>query len=255
MPQFIDVEVSDGIQIITINRPQAKNAITIDTAVEMAAAFEEMDARDDVRIGILTGSGATFSSGMDLKDFARTGKRSVVEGKGFAGFVEAPPKKPLIAAVEGYALAGGCEMVLACDLVVAASDASFGLPELKRGLVPGSGGMMRLPRRIPYHIAMEVVLTGDMFAAQRAHQFGLVNVLTEPGFALAGAITLARRICENGPLAIQTAKRLINEGLDWPSDQMFDLQRPRMAHIFTSLDAREGATAFAEKRKPVWQGK
>jgi len=255
MPEYIHVEVLDGIQIITINRPQAKNAITIDTAIEMAAAFEEMDARDDVRIGILTGAGGTFSSGMDLKDFARTGKRSVVEGKGFAGFVEAPPKKPLIAAVEGYALAGGCEMVLACDLVVAASNASFGLPELKRGLVPGSGGMMRLPRRIPYHIAMEVVLTGDMFAAERAHQFGLINVLTEPGSALAGAIKLARRISENGPLAIQTAKRLINEGLDWPSDQMFDLQRPRMAHIFASLDAREGATAFAEKRKPVWQGK
>jgi len=255
MPEYIHVEVLDGIQIITINRPQAKNAITIDTAIEMAAAFEEMDARDDVRIGILTGAGGTFSSGMDLKDFARTGKRSVVEGKGFAGFVEAPPKKPLIAAVEGYALAGGCEMVLACDLVVAASNASFGLPELKRGLVPGSGGMMRLPRRIPYHIAMEVVLTGDMFAAERAHQFGLINVLTEPGSALAGAIKLAQRISENGPLAIQTAKRLINEGLDWPSDQMFDLQRPRMAHIFASLDAREGATAFAEKRKPVWQGK
>ncbi|PRY99621.1 enoyl-CoA hydratase [Jezberella montanilacus] len=255
MPQYINVEVSDGIQIITINRPQAKNAITIDTAVEMAAAFEEMDARDDVRIGILTGAAATFSSGMDLKDFARTGKRSVVEGKGFAGFVEAPPKKPLIAAVEGYALAGGCEMVLACDLVVAANNASFGLPELKRGLVPGSGGMMRLPRRIPYHIAMEVVLTGDMFSAERAHQFGLINVLTEPGLALAGAIKLAQRISENGPLAIQTAKRLINEGLDWSSDQMFDLQRPRMAHIFSSLDAREGSTAFAEKRKPVWQGK
>ena len=255
MPEYIHVEVLDGIQIITINRPQAKNAITIDTAIEMAAAFEEMDARDDVRIGILTGAGGTFSSGMDLKDFARTGKRSVVEGKGFAGFVEAPPKKPLIAAVEGYALAGGCEMVLACDLVVAASNASFGLPELKRGLVPGSGGMIRLPRRIPYHIAMEVVLTGDMFAAERAHQFGLINVLTEPGSALAGAIKLAQRISENGPLAIQTAKRLINEGLDWPSDQMFDLQRPRMAHIFASLDAREGATAFAEKRKPVWQGK
>ena len=255
MPEYIHVEVLDGIQIITINRHQAKNAITIDTAIEMAAAFEEMDARDDVRIGILTGAGGTFSSGMDLKDFARTGKRSVVEGKGFAGFVEAPPKKPLIAAVEGYALAGGCEMVLACDLVVAASNASFGLPELKRGLVPGSGGMMRLPRRIPYHIAMEVVLTGDMFAAERAHQFGLINVLTEPGSALAGAMKLAQRISENGPLAIQTAKRLINEGLDWPSDQMFDLQRPRMAHIFASLDAREGATAFAEKRKPVWQGK
>jgi enoyl-CoA hydratase len=255
MPQFISVEYLEGIQIITINRPEAKNAINLDTAAEMSDAFEELDAREDIQIGILTGAGATFSSGMDLKDFARTGKRSVVEGKGFAGLNEAPPKKPLIAAVEGYALAGGCEMMLACDLVVSANNAKFGLPEVKRGLVPGSGGLLRLPRQIPYHIAMEVVLTGDMFTAERAHQYGLINVLTEPGQALAGAIELAKRICENGPLAIQTAKRIINEGLDWPSDQMFEIQRPKMAHIFTSADAREGATAFAEKRKPVWQGK
>jgi len=255
MPKFISVDFIGGIQIITINRPEARNAITVDTAAEMSAAFDEMDAREDIQIGILTGAGNTFSSGMDLKDFARTGKRSVVEGKGFAGLAEAPPKKPLIAAVEGYALAGGCEMMLACDLVVAANNANFGLPEVKRGLVPGSGGLLRLPRQIPYHIAMEVVLTGDMFSAERAYQYGLINLLTDPGQALAGAIKLAQRICENGPLAIQTAKRIINEGLDWPVDQMFEMQRPKMAHIFTSLDAREGATAFAEKRKPVWQGK
>jgi enoyl-CoA hydratase len=255
MPKFISVDYLAGIQIITINRPEAKNAINLDTAAEMSVAFEELDAREDIQIGILTGAGGTFSSGMDLKDFARTGKRSVVEGKGFAGLNEAPPKKPLIAAVEGYALAGGCEMMLACDLVVAANNARFGLPEVKRGLVPGSGGLLRLPRQIPYHIAMEVVLTGDMFSAERAHQYGLINVLAEPGQALASAVELAKKICENGPLAIQTAKRIINEGLDWPGDQMFEIQRPKMAHIFTSEDAREGATAFAEKRKPVWKGK
>ena len=255
MPSLVSVERIDNIQIITINRPEARNAITVDTAHEMAAAFDELDARDDLRIGILTGMGNTFSSGMDLKDFARTGKRSVVEGRGFGGVVEAPPKKPLIAAVEGYALAGGFEMMLACDLIVAASDARFGLPEVKRGLVPGSGGLMRLPRQVPYHIAMEVILTGDMLSAERAAQYGLINVLTNPGQALAEAIKLAQRICENGPLAIQAAKSVVNRGLDFPMDNMFELQRPLIAHIFQSEDAREGSTAFAEKRKPVWKGK
>ncbi len=255
MSTLVSVEYMDGIQIITINRPEARNAISVETAIQMAAAFEEMDAREDVRIGILTGAGGTFSSGMDLKDFARTGIRSVVEGKGFAGLNEAPPQKPLIAAVEGFALAGGFEMMLACDLVVAASNAKFGLPEVKRGLVAGSGGLLRLPRQIPYHIAMEVILTGDMLSAERASQFGLINVLTEPGQALAEAISLARRICENGPMAVQTAKSIVNKGLNFSTEDMFRLQAPLMQHIFESQDAREGSLAFAEKRKPVWQNK
>ena len=255
MSTLVSVEYTDGIQIITINRPQARNAISVETALQMAAAFEEMDAREDVRIGILTGAGGTFSSGMDLKDFARTGIRSVVQGKGFAGLNEAPPQKPLIAAVEGFALAGGFEMMLACDLVVAASNAQFGLPEVKRGLVAGSGGLLRLPRQIPYHIAMEVILTGDMLSAERASQFGLINVLTEPGQALAEALKLARRICENGPMAVQTAKSIVNKGLNFSTEEMFRLQAPLMQHIFASEDAREGSLAFAEKRKPVWQNK
>ena len=255
MSKLVNVDVVDGIQIITINRPEARNAISVETAHQMAAAFDEMDARDDIRIGILTGAGGTFSSGMDLKDFSKTRKRAIVEGKGFGGLNEAPPKKPLIAAVEGYALAGGFEMMLACDLIVAANNAKFGLPEVKRGLVAGSGGLLRLPRHIPYHIAMEVILTGDMFDAQRAHQYGLINVMTNPGQALDQAIELARRICENGPLAVQTAKSVVNQGLDFPSDKMFDMQRPLIDHIFRSDDAKEGSTAFAEKRKPVWTGK
>lgn len=255
MSKLVNVDVMDGIQIITINRPEARNAISVETAHQMAAAFDEMDARDDIRIGILTGAGGTFSSGMDLKDFSKTRKRAIVEGKGFGGLNEAPPKKPLIAAVEGYALAGGFEMMLACDLIVAANNAKFGLPEVKRGLVAGSGGLLRLPRHIPYHIAMEVILTGDMFDAQRAHQYGLINVMTNPGQALDQAIELARRICENGPLAVQTAKSVVNQGLDFPSDKMFDMQRPLIDHIFRSDDAKEGSTAFAEKRKPVWTGK
>jgi enoyl-CoA hydratase len=255
MSELVSVDFIEGIQIITINRPEARNAISVETAHQMSAAFDQMDARDDVRIGILTGAGGTFSSGMDLKDFSQTRKRALVEGKGFGGLNEAPPKKPLIAAVEGFALAGGFEMMLACDLVVAANNAKFGLPEVKRGLVAGSGGLLRLPRQIPYHIAMEVILTGDMFSAERANQFGLINVLTEPGQALAEAINLARRICENGPLAVQTAKSVVNQGLDFPGDKMFDMQRPLIDHIFRSDDAKEGSTAFAEKRKPVWTGK
>lgn len=255
MSELIKVEVTDGIQIITVNRPEAKNAINLETAQTMAAALDQLDARDDIRIGILTGAGGTFSSGMDLKAFAQSGQRPLIPGRGFAGLNERPPKKPLIAAVEGYALAGGCEMALACDLIVAAGNAKFGLPEVKRGLVAGSGGMMRLPRRLPYHVAMEIILTGDMLGAERAHQLGLVNRLAEAGQTLEGALALARVIVENGPLAVQTAKSIVQQSLDWDQEGMFDRQRPLIAHIFTSADAKEGATAFAEKRKPVWQGK
>lgn len=169
---------------------------------------------------------------MDLKAFAKSGQRPYVDGRGFAGLNEKPPKKPLIAAVEGYALAGGCEMALASDLIVAASNAKFGLPEVKRGLVAGAGGMLRLPRRLPYHIAMEVILTGEMLTAERAYSFGLVNRLTEPGGALAGALELARAIVENGPMAVQTAKSIVSQAVDWDQEGMFDRQRPLIAHIF-----------------------
>lgn len=255
MSELVKVEVVDGIQIITINRAQAKNAVNLETAQALAQALDELDSRSDICLGILTGAGGTFSSGMDLKAFAHSGQRPLIGKRGFAGLNEAPPKKPLIAAVEGYALAGGCEMALAADLIVAATNAQFGLPEVKRGLVAGSGGMLRLPRRLPYHIAMEVILTGDMLSAERAYHYGLVNRLTEPGKALDGALALARSIADNGPLAVQTAKSIVAQGGDWEQDGMFDRQRSLIAHIFASADAKEGATAFAEKRKPVWQGK
>jgi len=255
MSELVKVEVVDRVQIITINRPEARNAINYETAHELARAFDQLDADDSIVIGILTGAGNTFSSGMDLKAFALNGQRPLVEGRGFAGLCEKPPRKPMIAAVEGYALAGGFEMALACDLIVAANNATFGLPEVKRGIVAGSGGMVRLPSRIPYHIAMEAVLTGDMLPAQRAHGYGLINRLVEPGQALEAALELARIVAENGPLAVQMAKKIVTESRDWRQADMFDLQRPRVAHIFTSADAKEGATAFAEKRKPVWRGK
>lgn len=255
MSDYVKTEIIDGIMIITVNRPEARNAINYETAHDMARAFDELDANPDVVIGILTGAANTFSSGMDLKAFALNGQRPLVEGRGFAGLCERPPRKPMIAAVEGYALAGGCEMALACDLIVAANNSSFGLPEVKRGIVPGSGGMLRLPSRIPYHIAMEFILTGDMLPATRAAELGLVNRLVEPGKALDAAMELARAVAANGPLAVQTAKKIVTESRDWREADMFHLQRPRVAHIFTSADAKEGATAFAEKRLPVWQGK
>lgn len=255
MNEMLDVQIVDRIQVMTINRPQARNAINLETAQAIAAAMDALDASDDVDLGILTGAGQTFCSGMDLKAFAQSGQRPYVGDRGFAGLCERPPAKPLIAAVEGYALAGGCEVALSCDLIVASMSAQFGVPEVKRGLVPGSGGMLRLPARIPYHIAMEAVLTGEMLAAERMHQYGLVNRLVEPGQALSAALELARTIAANGPLAVRTAKRIIAESRNWREADMFDLQRPRIAHIFVSEDAREGATAFAEKRKPVWKGK
>ena len=255
MSEWLTVEVVDRIQVMTINRPQARNAVNLETAQAIADALDILDTSDQVDLGILTGAAQTFCSGMDLKAFAQTGQRPYVGDRGFAGLCERPPEKPLIAAVEGYALAGGCELALACDLIVASRSARFGVPEVKRGLVPGSGGMLRLPSRIPYHIAMEAVLTGDMLDAERMHQYGLVNHLAEPGSALRVALDLGRTIAANGPLAVRAAKRIIVESRNWRPADMFDLQRPRIAHVFASEDAREGATAFAEKRKPVWKGK
>jgi enoyl-CoA hydratase len=255
MSELIKSEIRGRVLILTINRPEARNALTYDTSFALADALDRLDADDNLTLGILRGEGNTFCSGMDLKEFARTQRRAVVPGRGLGGLAEAPPAKPLIAAVEGYALAGGFELALACDLIVAANNASFGLPEVKRGLVPGSGGMLRLPRRLPYHVAMEALLTGDMIAAKRAHELGLVNDLVEPGTALEAALKLAEKIAANGPLAVRTVKQIVTESLDWRTDDMFALQNPRMAHIFSSEDAKEGATAFAEKRPPVWKGR
>lgn len=254
MSQLVSTQVIDKIQIITVNRPEARNAINYETAQELLQAFESLDANPDVVAGILTGANNTFCSGMDLKAFAKSGQRPYAGDRGFAGLCEKPPRKPLIAAIEGYALAGGFEMALSCDLIVAANNATFGLPEVKRGIVPGSGGMLRLPARIPYHAAMEAVLTGEMIPAERMNQYGLINRLVEPGQALEAALDLARLIAANGPLAVQTAKQIVSQSRDWSQADMFDLQRPRIAHIFVSADAKEGATAFAEKRKPVWRG-
>lgn len=255
MSELVTLERIGKVVLITLNRPEARNAINLETAQALAQALDEFDADPSIAVGVLTGANNTFCAGMDLKAFAKTGQRPYVGDRGFAGICERPPAKPLIAAVEGYCLAGGFEIALSCDLIVAADSANFGLPEVKRGIVPGSGGMVRLPSRIPYHMAMEMVLTGGMYPAVRMAELGLVSRLAEAGKATEQALALAEQIAANGPLAVQTAKSIISQSRDWRQSDLFDLQRPRIAGIFTSADAKEGATAFAEKREPVWQGK
>lgn len=247
-------EVHGNVLVITINRPEARNAINEAVAQQMAAAVDQLDADAELRVGIVTGAGGTFCSGMDLKGFLR-GENPNVPGRGFGGITQAPPKTPLIAAVEGWALAGGCEIVAACDMVVASTEAKFGIPEVKRGLVAGAGGLLRLPTRIPYNIAMELALTGDPLTAEQAHQHGLVNRLTEPGQALAGALELAATISANGPLAVAATKEIVRNSLDWTEAEGWANQPAILGPVFGSDDAREGATAFAEKRPPNWTGR
>ena len=220
----------------------------------MCAAIDELDARDDLRVGILTGAGGNFCSGMDLKAFLR-GEITRVEGRGILGIAMTPPKKPLIAAVEGYALAGGFEAALACDLLVAARNAQFGLPEVKRGLAAAAGGLLRLPRLIPQRIAMEIALTGDMVSAERLERYGLINALVEPGEALAEAMRLARRIIANAPMSVAASKRVIVEQRDWPLTEMFERQQEITGPVLASEDAREGAAAFAGRRAAIWKNK
>lgn len=253
MSDEVLVEESDNVAILTINRPKARNAVNGAVARGIAEALDALDARPDISAYVLTGAGGTFCAGMDLKGFL-SGDFPVVPGRGFGGLTEAPPKKPLVAAVEGYALAGGFEMALACDLIVASSESTFGLPEPKRGLVAGAGGVMRLPRRIPYHVAMEIALTGDHYPASRLYELGLVNRVTEPGKALEGALELAKKIAANAPLALAATKKVIIESQDWSLEEMFKKQGAIINPVFSSKDAMEGAAAFAEKRPPAWKG-
>lgn len=246
-------ETWNGIAKITINRPEVRNAVDRDVSYGVAAAVDELDANPELRVGILTGAGGTFCSGMDLGAFLR-GEVTRVEGRGILGIAYTPPQKPLIAAVEGYALAGGFESALACDLLVAARDAQFGLPEARRGLAAAAGGLIRLPRLIPVRIAMEMAPTGDPVGAERLHALGLVNRLVEPGEALAEARSLAMRIIENAPLSIAAAKRVIVEQRDWSSSESFARQEEITGGLLRSADAREGAAAFKERRRPVWRG-
>jgi enoyl-CoA hydratase len=246
------VEQRDRILIITINRPHAKNAINAEVSRGLAEAMDRLDNDAGLSVAIVTGAGGSFCAGMDLKAFTR-GENVMVKGRGL-GFTEGPPVKPVIAAVEGYALAGGTELALATDLIVAATDSALGIPEVKRGLVAAGGGLLRLPQRIPPAIAMELALTGEQLPAERAHALGLVNALAEPGAALEAAIALAEKITANGPLAVAATKRIIVESRGWRPETMFAEQNKIAVPVLTSNDAREGATAFAEKRPPRWTG-
>ena len=247
-------EAVGGVLVITLNRPEARNAINTPTAEAVGAAMDRLDEDPSLAVGVITGAGGTFCAGMDLKAFL-AGEKPSIPGRGFAGIVEGPPAKPIIAAVEGYALAGGFEIVLACDMIVAAEDAKFGLPEVKRGLVAAGGGLMRLPQRVPYHLAMEWSLTGELVTATRAHEVGLVNRLAPKGGALDVALECGRAIAANGPLAVRATKRVIVEAPEWSRADMFDNQREITLPVRESEDAREGATAFKEKRSPRWRGR
>jgi enoyl-CoA hydratase len=254
MAELVLVERRGFVQVITINRPEVRNALDGAAARALAAAADELDADDELRVGVLTGAGGSFCTGMDLKGFLRGDKPSI-EGRGFGGITITPPRKPLIAAVEGYALAGGFELMLACDLVVAGQGSKFGVPEVKRALVAGGGAALLLPRRIPYTVAMELLLTGELIKAERAAALGLVNRLVPDGEALDGALKLAEVIAANGPLAVAVTKQIARAQADWTLEEGWKRQTELYRPVFESADAREGATAFAEKRAPVWQGR
>jgi enoyl-CoA hydratase len=247
-------ERQGNVLIITINRPEVRNAVNAAVAEGIGTALEELDADPELAVGVLTGAGGFFCAGMDLGAFVK-GESPWYGDRGFAGISRRAARKPLIAAIEGFAVAGGMEIAISCDLVVAAKGAKMGIPEAKRSLVAAGGALLRLPRRMPYHVVMELALTGDHMPAERFHEFGLVNRLAEPGAALETALELASAIAKNGPLAIAASKQVLEQQQDWSLAEMWDKQTEIVAPVMTSEDAKEGSTAFKEKRDPVWQGK
>jgi len=242
------------ILVITINRPEQRNAVNAAVAEGVAASLDQLDGDDSLSIGVITGAGKGFCAGMDLKAFV-AGERPYVGTRGFAGITRRAAVKPLIAAVEGFAVAGGLEVALACDLIVAARGAKLGIPEVKRSLVAAGGALLRLPRVLPRNVAMELALTGEPIPAERGFELGLVNRLAEPGGALQAALELAAQIAANGPLALAASKRILTESADWPEAEFFERQGAIARPVMESQDAREGATAFAEKRAPIWHGR
>jgi enoyl-CoA hydratase len=242
----------NGVLIVTINRPQQRNAVNGAVSAGIARALDLLDESSDLRVGVLHGNGPAFCAGLDLKAFA-AGEPVRDSGRGFAGIVERPPAKPLIAAVEGWALGGGFEIVLACDLVTAGAGARFGLPEVRRGLAARGGGVFRLPRRLPRAVALELIVTGAALEAHRAERFGLVNRLVEDGQALTAALELAGQITANAPMSVRASKAVAVDSADWPLDEGFQRQRAYLEPVFASQDATEGVAAFRERRDPVWQ--
>ncbi|MFF0501842.1 crotonase/enoyl-CoA hydratase family protein [Nocardia aobensis] len=257
-PALVDVDA--GVCVITINRPDAMNAVNSDVSTAVGSALRDFAADDALRVAIITGAGRAFCAGADLKAVA-AGRSFLSDAHpewGFGGVVQQFVDKPIIAAVNGFALGGGTEIVLACDLAVISNDASLGLPEVTRGLVAGAGGLLRLPDQIPQKVAAEAIFTGQPLSADTALRWGLVNAVVEPAEVLPEAMRLARRIAANAPLAISTSKSLMSRrrdhGSDW-SAEAWSTNDTALAQIMNSADAREGTTAFAEKREPRWTGK
>jgi enoyl-CoA hydratase/carnithine racemase len=243
-----------NVLLITLNRPEVRNAVNAALAAGVAGALDELDSDDTLSVGVLTGAGGFFSAGMDLGAFVR-GESPWFGDRGFAGIAQRASRKPLIAAIEGFAVAGGFEIALACDLLVAARGAKLGIPEAKRSLVAAGGALLRLPRRMPYHIVMELALTGDTLPAERFYDFGVVNRLAEPGAAVEVAMELAATLAKSGPLALVASKQILQEQFDWSSAEMWEKQGAISGPVFASEDAKEGANAFKEKRDPVWKGR
>ncbi len=252
--QAVQTERRENVLLITIDRPEVRNAVNAAVAEGIAGALDELDTEDSLSVGVLTGAGGFFCAGMDLGAFVR-GESPWFGDRGFAGIAQRSSVKPLIAAIEGFAVAGGMEIALACDLIVAARGAKLGIPEAKRSLVAAGGALLRLPRRMPYHVVMELALTGDPFPAERFHELGVVNRLAEPGEAVETALELAAAIARNGPLALTASKRILQEQYDWSTAEMWERQGAISGPVFASQDAKEGAAAFKEKRDPVWRGR
>jgi enoyl-CoA hydratase len=243
-----------SVLLITLNRPEVRNAVNAALAAGVGGALDELDGDDTLAVGVLTGAGGFFCAGMDLGAFVK-GESPWFGDRGFAGIAQRASRKPLIAAIEGFAVAGGLEIALACDLIVAAKGAKMGIPEATRSLVAAGGALLRMPRRMPYHVVMELALTGDPMPAERFHDLGLVNRVTEPGAAVDAAMELAERLAKNGPLALMASKRILQEQQDWSIAEMWEKQGAISGPVFASEDAKEGANAFKEKRDPVWKGR
>ena len=253
---MVDFTTNGRIALITIDRPEVRNAINGVVAIEIEAAIDRLEADDALWVGVITGNGPVFCAGADLNEVAAGRAAGLwTERGGFGGITRRERIKPLIAAVNGLALAGGCEVALSCDLIVASTDAGFGIPEVKRSLIAGAGGLFRLPRVLPFHIAMELALTGDSLSAERAHELGLINELCPPGEAVATATELAARICANAPLAVRASREIVRNGMLASDDDAWRMTDLGTEKIMSTEDFAEGPRAFIEKRPPVWTGR
>lgn len=256
LSEAVTFEVRGHYAVITIDRPEARNAVNGAVANGIEAGIDRIEESDDLWVGIITGTPPVFCAGADLKEINSGNAAGLQTARGgFAGIVQRERTKPVIAAVDGPALAGGTEITLACDLIVASGSATFGIPEVKRSLVAGAGGLFRLGRKIPLNLAMECALTGDPISAATAHHHGLVNVLTEDGGALDAAIALADRICANAPVAVRATRKIVLEATNAPDEIGWKMSMAGMGEAMSSEDFKEGLTAFIEKRPPIWTGR